>query len=314
MPKIFGGGGTTDAGDLTTGTLDAARLPGVLANVDTQAELLSAAAAAAASHTHAASDIASGSLAAARLADGTATAGYVPMSDGDGTSTWGAVSDSTKLPLSGGAMTGALQWSGTQTSAGNSIVNLFRDSTGDLNINVDTGDVVDFLVSGTSQATIGSGGLIFPANNSPGASAYAVFRESGGATILQGAAGGGYSVMSSNGGATPRHLVCGASTGFCDGGIISSPAGVSLAAAGTRTVVTGAKSGTVTLINATDYKRATFSVEAGTPVKIEGDASFVAGSPGASQIGLELSSATLRVNNGYAGAKLIAIHAILNNV
>jgi len=43
------------------------------------------------SHTHAASDIASGSLATARLADGTATAGYAPISDGDGTSTWGAV-------------------------------------------------------------------------------------------------------------------------------------------------------------------------------------------------------------------------------
>lgn len=52
MPKIFGGGGgTTDASDLTTGTLAAARLPGVLANVDTQAELLSAAGAAAANLT-----------------------------------------------------------------------------------------------------------------------------------------------------------------------------------------------------------------------------------------------------------------------
>lgn len=38
--------GGTDASALTTGTLPAARLPGVLANVDTQAELLSAAAAA----------------------------------------------------------------------------------------------------------------------------------------------------------------------------------------------------------------------------------------------------------------------------
>lgn len=36
------GGGTTNASDLTSGTLNAARLPGVLADVDTQAELLSA--------------------------------------------------------------------------------------------------------------------------------------------------------------------------------------------------------------------------------------------------------------------------------
>ena len=66
------------------------------------------------------------------------------------------------------------------------------------------------------------------------------------------------------------------------------------------------------MINTTDGKRATFSVENGTPVKIEGDASFVAGAPGASQIGLELSSTTLRINNGYAGAKLIAFDYVLN--
>lgn len=66
---VPGGGGsaTTSASDLTSGTLPAARLPGVLAGVDTQAELLSAAGGAAASHTHAASDITSGTLAAARL-------------------------------------------------------------------------------------------------------------------------------------------------------------------------------------------------------------------------------------------------------
>ena len=45
------------ADKLTSGTIPAARLPGVLADVDTQAELLSAAAAAAASHTHAQSDV-----------------------------------------------------------------------------------------------------------------------------------------------------------------------------------------------------------------------------------------------------------------
>lgn len=80
--------GGTDASALTTGTLAAARLPGVLANVDTQGELLSAAAAAAASHSHAASDTTSGAFNTARLAGGTATSGYVPKSNGDGTATW----------------------------------------------------------------------------------------------------------------------------------------------------------------------------------------------------------------------------------
>ena len=82
--------GGTDASALTTGTLAAARLPGVLANVDTQGELLSAAAAAAASHSHAASDTTSGAFNTARLAGGTATSGYVPKSNGDGTATWAA--------------------------------------------------------------------------------------------------------------------------------------------------------------------------------------------------------------------------------
>lgn len=45
------------ADKLTSGTIPAARLPGVLANVDTQAELLSAAAAAAASHAHVQADL-----------------------------------------------------------------------------------------------------------------------------------------------------------------------------------------------------------------------------------------------------------------
>ena len=91
------------------------------------------------------------------------------------------------------------------------------------------------------------------------------------------------------------------------------PGPVSLGAGLTRTIHGGAttRCGTVTVINATDYKRATFSIEAGVPVKIEGDASFVAGAPGANQIGVELSSTTLRINNGYGVAKLIAFTAIL---
>lgn len=98
----IGGGGVSNT---EFGYLD-----GVTGAIQTQLE-----GKAASSHTHAAADITSGSLAAARLADGTATAGYVPISDGDGTSTWGAPSatDSSKLPTAGGTMTGAITLAST---------------------------------------------------------------------------------------------------------------------------------------------------------------------------------------------------------
>lgn len=50
---------------------------------------------AASSHTHAASDINSGVLNTARMGDGTATAGYVLKSDGDGTASWQVDSNTT---------------------------------------------------------------------------------------------------------------------------------------------------------------------------------------------------------------------------
>ena len=115
------------------------------------------------SHSHTASDTTSGSFNTARIADGTATAGYVPISDGDGTSTWGAPSatDSTKLALDGSnAMTNRLQFSGAGTSAGASVANIFRDSDGDLNYNVTSGRYHDFTVNGTRALAIGSTGLI----------------------------------------------------------------------------------------------------------------------------------------------------------
>lgn len=395
----------------------------MLANVDTQAELLSAAAAAAASHTHAASDIASGSLATARLADGTATAGYVPISDGDGTSTWGAVaasshthaiSDTTglqtaldgKLGDTGDTISGDLLHSasiriGPNTSdgadnltltvgnsgntrggrialigneaasmagsvnigLGNAANSLFRvlagdgstpllyctNSTGittvggngfelgwvnlrftgspaapsgtirgihanggttDLYANVPTGGVLGVSVNGTAQSTMGTGGLQFPtAHSIPATSVYGVWRGATGIALQS--ASDGRSALFANSFNIPTFSVYGPSHSTTPGQISGVASGVSLAAGATRVVGSTGQSGTVLVVNVTDHKRATFSVENGTPTKIEGDATIVAGAPGASQIGLELSSTTLRVNNGYAGAKLITTIALL---
>lgn len=113
------------AAKLTSGTIPAARLPGVLADVDTQAELLAAAAAAAASHAHSGSDITSGTVAAARLPalsalSGAVTDGQLPSTSNN--ATIGAISTvaNAALPKAGGTMSQALQFSsGTALSGAN---------------------------------------------------------------------------------------------------------------------------------------------------------------------------------------------------
>lgn len=78
--------------------------------------------------------------------------------------TWQAVSatDSTKLPVDGsGAMTNRLTFTGTQTSAGSSSTNGWRDSSGNLNWNVQNGAVVGFGDNGTQRTTIGIKGIVF---------------------------------------------------------------------------------------------------------------------------------------------------------
>lgn len=87
-----------NADNLTSGTIPAARLPGVLANVDTQAELLAAAA-------------------AQPAATGSPNGSKYLRDD----NTWQAVTDSTKLPITGGTLSGNLVFSGANFVTGSAI-------------------------------------------------------------------------------------------------------------------------------------------------------------------------------------------------
>lgn len=83
-------------GSLVETSLDfrMAALEGFATEVDADLDAINTALAgkAAASHTHDASEIDSGQLNTARIAAGTAPAGYVPKSNGDGTASWAAES------------------------------------------------------------------------------------------------------------------------------------------------------------------------------------------------------------------------------
>jgi len=160
------------ADKLTSGTIPAARLPGVLSNVDTQGELLSAAGAAAASHAHAASDITSGTIATARLGSGTADG--TTFLAGDQTYKAPTATDSSKLPLSGGTMTGAIQASGTHSDPGNSTTHMRRTSTGGWVVNTPTGSGFAARCNGADMilATVGgttiTGGLLLQGTGGSG--------------------------------------------------------------------------------------------------------------------------------------------------
>jgi hypothetical protein len=86
---------TTDAHDASaisvtpTGGIAATDVQAALAELDSEK--------AAASHTHAAGDITSGTLAQARLATGTPAAGTAPVSDGSGGTAWTDVATQTEL-------------------------------------------------------------------------------------------------------------------------------------------------------------------------------------------------------------------------
>lgn len=88
----------------------------------------------------------------------------------------GGGSDPTKLPLAGGALTGALQWTGTQTSAGASIANTFRDSSGNLHSNVSSSSQVSIDINNVNNFNFNSYGMQFVVTQSGSAFSYNIAR------------------------------------------------------------------------------------------------------------------------------------------
>ncbi|MBI6912505.1 hypothetical protein N7613_00745 [Pseudomonas juntendi] len=88
----------------------------------------------------------------------------------------------------------------------------------------------------------------------------------------------------------------------------ASKGATTIAAGGTLILPAG--SGLVMLSDDTDGTGGVFWATAGVVTKIAGDANFVAGPAGASQIGLSYSAGNYRVGNGYPGAKNIYVASV----
>ena len=58
--------------------------------------------------------------------------------------------------------TGAVAWTGTQSSAGSSVANAFRDSSGNLWVNTASGAVLVFTAGGSGSATLGASNFYCP--------------------------------------------------------------------------------------------------------------------------------------------------------
>lgn len=100
---------------------------------------------------------------------------------------WADVSatDSTKLPVDGsGSMTNRLSWTGTQTSAGNGVANIFRDVGGNLWINIASGCNLNVTENGSARSTLGgpNGFLLYGTQTSVGNSYNQIWRDSSGNT------------------------------------------------------------------------------------------------------------------------------------
>lgn len=109
------------------------------------------------------------------------TTGQVPVYN-NGTGKWEnntvSATDSTKLPKDGSSsMSGPLVFSGTQSSAGSSTVNIWSDAAG-FNFHAYNGRHC-FSVNGTIYAKLGTDGFTFQATQSdPGGSASAIWQDS----------------------------------------------------------------------------------------------------------------------------------------
>lgn len=222
-----------------------------------------------------------------------------------------SATDSTKLALDGSnAMTNRLQFSGTGTSAGSSVANIWRDSSGDINVNVATGSTIDFSVnsSGILRTSVYGIELAF-AHSAPATSSLGIWRGSSTTVVVQGPTSG-YAQMCCNGSNAPMVQVCGSSasgSGSMPGQINLIGGAVSLANAANRIVVNSAttKSGFIEISDTTNGRVALYSVENGVTTKLSGHSQFVAAAPGAGEVGVYLSSTNIIINNNSGGALLL---------
>lgn len=254
-----GGTPTTDAGHLTSGTLAAARLPGVLADVDTQIKLRNAAGAQAA-------------------ATGTPNGSKYLRDD----NSWQAVSatDSTKLPLAGGVLTGAVALTGTHTNP--SACGFWRWG-GAFVVNSDTGQGVYLNIGGGTFAIMSPTGFVMPNSLANGLlkTDYGFWRDAQ-ATYIQ--SGGGCIVSAA------RLVSRANSTAY------------SLCVAPTGDVLR-------ILLQDSSSKRAVALVDASGTVTFEAGshADYVVGSsPASGEVGVYITGGVLTLKPGSAGARSIA--------
>ena len=284
------------------------------------------------------------------------------IADGDLPAGSNAAAVSARLPTTGGTMTGAIEFSGSQSLSISSAPGIYLSSS-DLIHNVNTGEAhrfrindsnivnvdaagitiaataapnnygigrgsatgssvlalrgvnnagVDILCGSTSsQVWLSNYGVIFNNNHTTyGSTSTLLSRPAADSIQMQGAAAGVATIIGAGGGS----LECyGSSHSTLPGVTRMIPKAISLANSAQRTVTGAAtgRSGFVELVDLTNHRVARYSINAGVPTKDSGHSQFVAGAPGAGEVGLELSSTTLRVNNGSGGALLIAVNAML---
>lgn len=107
--------------------------------------------------------------------------------------TWQAVSatDSTKLPLAGGTMSGALKMSGTVNIDAASM-EMYPAGSGLLYRNVPTGGLYGECVNGAEVYQLGASGIAFPyAHSTPGTNVVGVYRDGSGNLCLGVGSGAG---------------------------------------------------------------------------------------------------------------------------
>lgn len=281
--------GGTDASALTTGTV-------ALARGGTNADL---------SATGGATHFLRQASAGAAVTVGAITDGDLPAGSN-------AAAVSAKLPLAGGTLTGTLAFT-TNTFPGDFAIGRGSStSTGVLTVRGSNNSGFDVCSgSSASQVWLSNYGIMLQNNhtnyggavtiiNRPSTNNIQIQGATAGSAILTGYGGGGITGFGSTESVSPGQLLV-------------TPKAISLANSAQRTIAASAtgRSGFVEIVDLTNHRVARYSINAGVPTLDSGHAQFVAGAPGAGEVGVELSSTTLRVNNGSGGALLIAINAML---